>query len=154
MLSFFNRAARAEARAEALAAKLDDLTAKVRNIVSHATGGALHEHEAASWPLNSICVEISRHRNEVFLAGRMADMTQSERHVLDVLNCDWAFPASRIADDTGVSEKAVKAILRAMHVRGLVTLSPLLDEDRGTFKGRGYTLTTPGFTLQQEARRQ
>lgn len=50
------------------AAELDALRSKLRNVVSHATGGNWSDHADAS--LNDICVEISRFRNVLYQDGK------------------------------------------------------------------------------------
>lgn len=63
--------AEAHLRASVAAALLkpdtsDDLRAKLRNIISHASGGHLSAPEDMGRSLNDICVEISRHHNRIW----------------------------------------------------------------------------------------
>lgn len=46
--------------------ELDSLRHKLRMIISHASGGALCEPGDVDRSVNDICVEISRHKNEVW----------------------------------------------------------------------------------------
>jgi UDP-N-acetylglucosamine transferase subunit ALG13 len=46
--------------------EVDELRHKLRMIISHASGGALSEPGDIDRSVNDICVEISRHKNEIW----------------------------------------------------------------------------------------
>lgn len=143
--------AAAIARAEAAEAALGQSERRQRMIVAHATGGATSD---ISRSVNDICVDISRTRNTVFAAGRLADMTPAERNVLDVLSDELVTPIPQMAADLGVPENTVRTILRSFAHKGLVHLDyARTDGGEGPdLCGRGYCLTSTGLTLQEQSR--
>jgi hypothetical protein len=52
----------------------EGLSAKLRAVISHATGGSLSDH--ADMPLNDICCWITAFRNKVYEAGQEAALTR------------------------------------------------------------------------------
>lgn len=57
------------------AAEVDDLKARLRMIVSHATGGHWHEQESLERSINDICVEISAHNNRIWKHAQESALT-------------------------------------------------------------------------------
>jgi UDP-N-acetylglucosamine transferase subunit ALG13 len=46
--------------------EVEDLRGKLRMIISHASGGSLSKPADVDRSINDICVEISRHKNEIW----------------------------------------------------------------------------------------
>lgn len=120
--------------------RFNDLEAKFRNVVSHATGGATADITRS---LNDISVGISRHRNDVFAAGALASLSIPERKVLDAMSSEIGHKLANIAADTGLKEADVRSIVQVFVHRGLAEFGHLTDLDGTNLRGRGYTLTEP-----------
>lgn len=56
----------AEAMKTRIFQRIDYMRGKFRNIISHATGGHLSEEDTPDLPMNTIAVEISRHRTMIY----------------------------------------------------------------------------------------
>ena len=55
---------------------VDELRAKMRMIVSHATGGSFSDIDAS---VNDICVRITANRNHIYQAGKDAALAESSK---------------------------------------------------------------------------
>jgi hypothetical protein len=149
----------AQRNAAALLAAMDELhavEAKFRNIVSHATGGALQD---ITLPLNTIAVEISRCRNSVWeqaqeskakeLAGDLLhSMHDAERRVLVLLHDEVGRKLADIAEEARLTVDEVRTIAKGFVIKGLAYIGTLMNESDGTMAGRGYLLTGAGYDLK------
>jgi hypothetical protein len=140
-------------------AELAALEVKARNIVSHATGGALTD---LSKSLNDICVEISAVKNRIFnealaigaerkakeLAGDLLhSMHDVERKVLVALHSEFVRPLDAIASFTNLAVNDVRAIVRGFVLKGVAEFGPAMN-DEGAVTGSGYTLTDTGNEMK------
>lgn len=73
--------------------EIEELRQKLRMIISHASGGALHKTEDLNRSVNDICVEISRHKNDIYAQGKEIGFKAGFTHPRAVKDPDVALTA-------------------------------------------------------------
>jgi hypothetical protein len=83
--------------------RVADLEQRLRMIVSHASGGRLHERESLDWSINDVCVAISRHKNEIWVQAQKSALTSTDNDVPGLVEALERI--ERKARDTSVRNK-------------------------------------------------